>query len=64
MWTLIKNNPWKTFFIALAATYVIISLVKRQWNPMKWFSTNGGSRRQCIKVNQITGGCSEWKSIT
>lgn len=45
MWTLIKNNPWKTFFIVLAAAYVIISAVKGTLNPMNWFSSISTERR-------------------
>lgn len=49
---------WWVYLLIVGA----IITVAMNWTTIKgWFTkTNGGSRRQCIKVNQITGGCAEW----
>lgn len=43
MW--IKNNPWKSAGIAIVLIYVIIATVKRDPNPMNWFSAVPGTQR-------------------
>lgn len=40
-----KKHWWKYLLLALAVIYVITSLVKNEWNPMKWFASGNGSRQ-------------------
>lgn len=39
----IKDNPWKSLFIALAVIYVVVSLFRKTWNPVNWFGSAASS---------------------
>lgn len=43
---------WYWYVLAvLALTYVIISLIRKEWNPLNWFSTVGGRKGQIGPVS-------------
>lgn len=52
----IKKHWWKYLLLILAATYVITSLVKDEWNPLNWFSGAAGGRQMACSKD-ASGDC-------
>lgn len=52
----IKNNPIKSILIALVAIYVIVSLIKKQWMPWKWFAASGTTITRTTTTTEKTEG--------
>lgn len=51
MFTWIKNNKLLTTLIAIALIYVIVSLIRKEWNPLKWFSADAANERRTNILN-------------